>query len=132
MQRVCNLCRITPANYSSYLKEAATDWLIAHLQDTAAVDDVMQCDVFWSWWSLQAYHRTATWLNQYMSYTTEPDRILNDWMFYHSAPRLTNQSVKDAQILYNGYANINWSVARPKRERTAYVTANGLLTYNPN
>lgn len=110
--KVTSILGINLAAYASFLHDAGTDWLLDHLNnDTLVVDEVMQTDEFWAWWALQAYHRDVQWLSS-SAYAIaahhEPDRLLNDWLYYHSAARLIDMRNKHAQILFNSYANINW------------------------
>ena len=112
LHKVTAILGISIDTYKDYIHNEGTEWLLDHLHgDTLVVDDVMECKAFWTWWKLQAYHRDINWLdsNAYAIATNqEPTRLLNDWIYYHSATRLTNMDLKHAQLLYNGYANINW------------------------
>lgn len=110
--KVTNTLGISSEAYIKYLYDAATNWLLDHLNnDTLVVDEVMQTAEFWKWWALQAYHRDVQWLSSSayaIAASHEPARLLNDWLYYHSAARLLDMNNKHAQILYNSYANINW------------------------
>lgn len=110
-KQVCARLAITRSRYDSYLHDAATDWLLHHLDyDTLVVDDVMQTKVFWQWWYLHAYHRDRGWLQITYTGTTEVYRLLNDWLYYHSSHRLCDTTIKHGRILYDSYANINWTL----------------------
>jgi hypothetical protein len=105
---VIKLLGITEKAYDEYLYDVATDWLLDHLHnDTLVVFDVMEHEAFWTWWRLQTYHRNDEWLKSVV-HIKEPQRLLNDWFYFHSATRLLDMKNKHAQILYNSYANINW------------------------
>jgi hypothetical protein len=134
MHKVTAIIGISKDAYYSYLYDAAVEWLLDHLHnDTDVVDDVMQCDVFWSWWFVGCYHRDNEWLNTNACNDNEAARLLNDWLYYHSASRLCDMQNKHAQLLYNGYANINWKQPNePAPLSTTYISANGNLTYKYN
>lgn len=110
--KVLCLLGITAEAYDHYLNEMAIEFLLDHLGgDTLDVDDVLQCQNFSSWWQLQAHHRDTEWISS-MGYAIagkfEAARLLNDWLYYHSALRLLDMNNQHAQILYNSYANINF------------------------
>lgn len=108
-QKICKTLCISQHVYYEYLHEQAIEWLLQHLRnDTESVDDVMQTKVFWKWWHLHAHHRDNAWLKVTYTANPEPKRLLNDWLYYHSADRLSNMEVKHAELLFNAYANINW------------------------
>jgi hypothetical protein len=135
MHKVTALTGGTKEVYYSYLHSCALDWLMLHLRGNAdAVDDVMQCEVFWSWWYLNAYHRDNEWLTRWPAFAkndTESERLYNDWLYYHSAERLNNMEYKHALILFNGYANINWAADTNAADATLYINAEGKLTNQP-
>lgn len=118
LNKVVAIIGITSEAYLQHLYNVAIEWLLDHLNnDTEVVDEVMQCQAFWSWWALQAYHRDSQWLNSVaygIATYQEPARLLNDWMYYHSTARLINMQNKHAQILFNSYANINWVNNAPR------------------
>jgi hypothetical protein len=128
MHKVTALIGLGKDAYYSYLYDAAINWLLEHLNHhTDVVDDVMQCDVFWSWWFVQAYHRDNEWLNTICN-KQDTTRLLNDWLYYHCSTRLCDMNNKHANLLYNGYANINWKQPNePMQLSATYVTPNGNL-----
>jgi len=113
MKKVTSILGINSDTYFTHLYSVATEWLLDHLNnDTLAVDEVMQTQEFWRWWALQAYHRDCNWLDSSaygIAAKHETARLLNDWLYYHSSARLLNMENKHAQLLYNSYANINWT-----------------------
>jgi hypothetical protein len=112
MHKVAATLGITVQDYIQHLYNCSTDWLMHHLNhDYDAADNVMQCQEFYKWWALHAYHRDCQWLQTIanaVAVYNEPNRLIADWLYYHSATRLTNLKNKQAQTLFNAYANINW------------------------
>lgn len=110
--KVINILGISVENYVKYLHDSATNWLLIKYQnDTLKVDDVMQHASFWNWWALQAYHRDVQWLETSayaIAANHETERLLTDWLYYHSASRLHNPHVKHAQLLSSSFTSINW------------------------
>lgn len=110
--RVISTLGITRDAYMNMHYNSATEWLLNHFaNDTLIVDEVMQKKEFWSWWALQAYHRDNQWLNSITHINAtyyERNRLIADWIYYHSVGRLSDMANKHAQILFNSYANINW------------------------
>jgi hypothetical protein len=129
MRKVVAKLGIDEYSYYSYLHSMGLEWLMYHLQDIDAVDEVMLCEVFWSWWYLNAYHRDNEYLAVHATKAFEPSRLLNDWLYYHSAKRLCDMQYKHATILFDGYANINWHNATQIPHRGMAINSKGILIY---
>jgi hypothetical protein len=129
MRKVIAKIGIDEYTYYTYLHSMGIEFLMHHLQDLDAVDDVMLCDVFWNWWYLNAYHRDNEYIAIHATRPYEQQRLLNDWLYYHSATRLCNIQHNHATILFNGYANINWHTANKLQPRSAFINQHGTLIY---
>lgn len=110
--KVVTLLCISIEDYNHLQWSFAADWLLDQLNhDTPLVDDIMQHPAFMQWWNLNAFHRNNDWFESIayaIANKQEPNRMLNDYMYFNSSLRLCDQQFKHAQILFNSYANINW------------------------